>query len=262
MVSVIIPTYKPQQYFFRCIDSVLNQTLNKSKYEVIIILNGIRDPYYEHISNYISCFSNVKLIYSPISNVSNARNIGIKESKNEFISFIDDDDFISVYYLEELLKNANNNTVSLSNTFDYLESTKVFVDSRITREYKKNIDRNISDINSAKKFFSGPVYKLIHKDIISNFRFNTNFQNGEDSIFMFEISCNIRNIAFTDYNAVYYRRIRNNSATSRYRSRINKTKNSFLMIITYLSIYIKNPCKYSLIFLLTRIAGAIKQVVN
>src|SRR5690554_1613370 len=93
-LSVIIPTYKPQNYILECIDSLQKQTLNKIFFEVIIVLNGDKEPYYTEVENYIKEHDNFKIIHTATAGVSNARNIGIDTAKGSHVVFIDDDDFI------------------------------------------------------------------------------------------------------------------------------------------------------------------------
>lgn len=44
-ISVIIPTYAPKDYLWECLGSLENQTLSKDEFEVILVLNGEREPY-------------------------------------------------------------------------------------------------------------------------------------------------------------------------------------------------------------------------
>ena len=44
-ISVIIPTYRPQAYLWECLDSLNRQTLSKSSFEVVLVLNGEQAPY-------------------------------------------------------------------------------------------------------------------------------------------------------------------------------------------------------------------------
>ena len=106
-VSVIIPTYKPQAYIWECLDSIKNQTFPKEDFEVILVLNGCNEPYYSQIKEYIDnnlVDYNVNFIQTDQGGVSNARNIALDAAKGEYVTFIDDDDYISPKYLEELYK--------------------------------------------------------------------------------------------------------------------------------------------------------------
>ena len=44
-ITIIIPTYNPSNYLIECINSIYNQTLDRTKYETIIILNGELETY-------------------------------------------------------------------------------------------------------------------------------------------------------------------------------------------------------------------------
>lgn len=99
LVSVIIPTYGGAEFLPRCIESVLSQTYKNI--EIIVVDdNGIDTPKQletaKAMEKYKSC-SNVKYICHEVNrNGSAARNTGVKASKGEFISFLDDDDvFVS-----------------------------------------------------------------------------------------------------------------------------------------------------------------------
>ena len=53
-ISVIIPTYKPQEYIFECLDSLQKQTMDTSLWEIILVLNGCKNPWLEKIQQYIT----------------------------------------------------------------------------------------------------------------------------------------------------------------------------------------------------------------
>jgi len=98
LISVIIPSYKPDNYIYRCLESVARQDIDKQRYEVIIVLNGCNEPYYTDIKLFLQQkFQGIKtlLLQTDVAGVSNARNIGLDNAQGEYISFIDDDDWVS-----------------------------------------------------------------------------------------------------------------------------------------------------------------------
>lgn len=262
-ISVIIPTYKPQGYFSECLLSLKQQTINNKEFEIIIVLNGPREPYYHRVSedvNSILTDNTVNLIYTEKLGVSNARNIGLKNAKGTYIVFIDDDDYVSNVYLEELYGKAKPNTISLCLPLAFNDDRPgIFIDYAITKEYYANYKNHHLKFYCAKKFFSGPCMKMIHKDIIGERRFNLSFRNGEDSLFMFLISNRVRYVAFTSPNAIYYRRYRENSAVTTKRSLKARTLNSLCLIKEYISIFSQG--NYNFYFFITRIAGALKSIL-
>lgn len=266
-VSIVIPTYKPQDYLWECLDSIKKQTFPAADLETIVVLNGCDEPYKSSIVQYIQQYFkglNVRFLHTLDAGVSNARNLALDILEGEFVVFIDDDDFISSSYIEELYNKANKETVSLCYPLSFVDGTKDYKPYYITSDYNKYHDKTNCKYTQAKKYFSGPVYKMIHKDIIGDRKFDTSFKNGEDSIFMFLISDRINKVAFTSKNAIYYRRFRQGSAMLGKKNRRYVLSNCFKRIMAYTSIYIKHPFKYSFVFYWTRLLGsfhgAIKQL--
>lgn len=90
-VSVVIATFmgKTKGYLAETIQSVLSQTF--SNLELIIIDDGSTDGTYEFIKEQ---FDDNRIVCTHIQNcgVSQARNIGIMQSKGDFVCILDDDD--------------------------------------------------------------------------------------------------------------------------------------------------------------------------
>ena len=237
-ISVIIPTYKPQEYIWDCLHSLTIQTLSPENYEILIILNGCKEPYYSTIQAYINTlFSmcNVRLLQTDISGVSNARNIGLDNAQGEYVAFIDDDDYVSPTYLEALLAKASKNTIALSNTIAF-SAENPHIDYYIAQAYNHYASRGKQPFYKPRSYMAGPCMKLIHHDMINDIRFDTRFKNGEDSLFMFCISKNVQYVDFTSRDVFYYRRYRLNSA-SMGRHLCEKIQNAQKLCCAYSRIY-------------------------
>lgn len=257
-ISVIIPSFRPKAYLWDCLTSLERQTYNWQEFEVILVLNGCKEPYQSNVIKWLKQHKelNLRLIQTNIGGVSNARNIAIEEAKGEYITFIDDDDYVSPSYLEELYQGADYDTISLCYPLSFIDGTSNFEKYHITYDYIKNKGKGKVRFTSARKFFSGPVYKLIHKDIIGKHRFDTRLKNGEDSLFMFAISDKITQVAFTSESAIYYRRIRENSADTRKKCRKEKIKSNAIQIIEYSKLLLCGLNRYNFGFFITRVGGA------
>ena len=262
-ISVIIPTYKPKDYIGECLNSLTNQTFPKTDFEVIIVLNGCDEPWQSEIEDYISINMpdmNVKFLQTNVGGVSNARNIAIDAATGEYVTFIDDDDYVSHGYLEHLFNKADNDTVVLSNTIAFDDySKRVISDYPLSDVYKRcSTTDNVCLSSIARKYFAGPCMKLIPMKCIQARRFDVRFKNGEDSLFMFLISDNIKSIRFSNDEAIYYRRYRESSAITRKGSMKDRMINSAMLIKEYCTIALKH--RVNVLFFITRILGAIKSV--
>lgn len=262
-ISVIIPTYRPQNYLWDCLESLYNQSFSKNRFEVILILNGEREPFDGDIKRYINSLSELQInyIYSQVKGVSNARNLGLDVAKGEYIAFIDDDDYVSPNYLEELFKHAQKDVIPVCRPLSFLNGASEFNEYSITKEYDRYYKKNRLPFYIPKRFFNGPVYKLIHKDVIGNRRFDCRFRNGEDSLFMFLISDRMKYVEFADKSTIYYRRIRENSATQSKKAFGYSFVNYSKLIIEHTIICFKNYPNYNFRFYINSIIGRIKSIV-
>lgn len=264
-ISVIIPTYKPQDYIWECLNSLTKQTFSKKKFEVIIVLNGCCEPWKTDLETFISTKMkemNVRFIQTNQVGVSNARNIALDVSKGEYITFVDDDDFVSPSFLEELYEKSTPDTVALSYAYAFNDGNiSEKLKYRITSEFEKRNKYGKQPYKKTRKIFSGPCMKLFHKNIIGNRRFNPHFKNGEDSLFMFLISDRLKYVEYTSHEAIYYRRIRENSAVTKNRPIIQIIFNGLNLMKCYTYIYLRSPFKYSFNFYFSRILGTIKGII-
>lgn len=92
MVSIIITTYNYENYIERAIRSVLDQSLSKRSYEVIVVNDASTDRTKKILENYeddVRVFNLDKNV-----GLAAARNFGIKKAKGQFIVFLDADDYM------------------------------------------------------------------------------------------------------------------------------------------------------------------------
>ena len=134
-----------------------------------MVLNGEKEPYYFAIQNRLKTYAfNSRLLYSPIANVSNARNIGLNEAKGEYICFIDDDDYISVNYLNELysIASCNSRSVVVSNVKTFTDDNYISGDDYISKAFNYFSVHPTNSILKKRKFLSSSCCKLLHKSVV------------------------------------------------------------------------------------------------
>lgn len=259
-ISIIIPTYKPGPYLKDCLESINNQTMDKKCFEVIIVLNGVINPYKEYIYNLTKMYDlNSVVILTETPGVSNARNIGLSRAQGEYVCFIDDDDKISPSYLENLYYKATPNNIVASNVKAFYNDSNDLGNDYIAAAYKKLIHKKDPlSVLKGRKFMSSSCCKIISQDIIQGIRFDTNLKIGEDSVFMAEISKNVKNIILSDKDAIYYRRLRGGSASRTKQTILQKSH----IVCKLLKRYIKMlTCSYNIPFIGTRIAATLMKFV-
>jgi len=101
-VSVIIPCYNHEKFIGRCLRSIIDQSLDKKDYEIIVIDDGSTDNSYKIIKEFSSSariIRNKKNMGLPYS-----LNLGIKSSKSQYFVRLDSDDYVNKNYLLFLLE--------------------------------------------------------------------------------------------------------------------------------------------------------------
>lgn len=254
-ISVLIPTYKPGWYFERCLKSIEEQTLDKKYFKVYIALNGPKKDYEDLIIGLLKQYSfEYAYFYIARAGVSNARNLMIESSVEDYITFVDDDDVLSCNYLEQLLLKVTPFEISVSNMCLFSQIPEDSHPNYIGKSFT-TLNQRETSLFKTRKFFSSPCAKLVHRGLIADHRFNTKLKIGEDSLFMAEISKRVRAVNKTDLSACYYVYVREGSAS---RSKViprDEFKRLSYLVFLYSMMLLKG---YNIPFILSRIVASMK----
>ena len=103
-LSIIIPIYNVEKYIERCAESVLNQNVPPSQYEVIFVNDGTKDNSVEILKKAIdfNIHSNFQIRDKENGGLSSARNFGLEHATGDYVWFVDSDDWIESNCLEKI----------------------------------------------------------------------------------------------------------------------------------------------------------------
>jgi glycosyltransferase involved in cell wall biosynthesis len=109
-ISVVVCTYNRSKLLKGAIESLLDQTLDKSQFEIIIADNGSTDDTKYLVKAYIDKHNeyNIRYICEPKQGSSNARNAGFRNANSQYIAFMDDDAKADKHWLENIVKTITN----------------------------------------------------------------------------------------------------------------------------------------------------------
>jgi len=105
-LSIILPVYNVEEYIRPCLKSILQQGLDESRYEIIIVNDGSTDRSMEMIADIIEQHNNITVINQENQSLSVSRNKGMFLSKGEYILMPDSDDILVENSLPHLLDKA------------------------------------------------------------------------------------------------------------------------------------------------------------
>ncbi|MGB9763523.1 MAG: glycosyltransferase family 2 protein [Minisyncoccia bacterium] len=135
-ISVIITAHNRKEFLKDAINSVLNQTFEKSFYEIIVIKN-FED---QEIDNLIDENKIISLKTRDDSLIGEDLALGIERAKGEVISFLDDDDL----FMPKKLETVYNYFKKYENLV-YLHNSEYFIDEKgnPTRFWVKDLNEDV-----------------------------------------------------------------------------------------------------------------------
>lgn len=205
MFSIIMPYYKNSHTVNRSIDSVIAQSYKN--FELIIIDDGSKDNINDIVKSYND--NRINLIIKDNGGVSSARNLGILNSKYDYICFLDSDDEYDFNHLQVMFDFTQRFTnFKMFVTGHMRRGASVFNSIDLINFDGKNqiiIDNYFKfSINKAQLIHTNSV--CIHKDITKKVGlFEVGVNRGEDTDLWCRISL-FFDIVFINQATTYYNR--------------------------------------------------------
>lgn len=238
-VSVVVPVYNVEKYISRCLDSLVNQTLDDI--EIICVNDCTPDSSFEIVKEYAAKDSRFVLIeHENNQGQGVARNNAIAVAVGDYIAFIDSDDYIDTDYCKKLYNTAKKYDADI-------------VTTNILK-HKKKYNRYNVFYSSIKECCDLPGKINICKDKKQRFFNATNkiFKNSflKQNKILFSVGCYFEDVMFTtkavfaankivSCPGVAYHYIENPSSTVKSKNSVEKKKRDHVAVYTELHEYAK-----------------------
>lgn len=203
-ISVIIPAYNSENMISHCLDGLLNQTISRDQYEIIVVDDASTD----NTSGVVQSYSDIRLLTVPHGGPAVGRNAGAKIALGDILVFTDDDCIPSPDWLRSMtLPFQDPGIVGVKGAYrtHQVETVARFVQLEYEEKYhrmQKLPSIDFIDTSSA-------AYR---KDIfLENNGFNTSFPvpSVEDQEFSFRIARKGYRMVFVPSAIVYHQHDRN-----------------------------------------------------
>lgn len=225
-LSVIIPVYNTSKYIEKCLNSILNQTMNNI--EIIIVNDGSTDNSEEVIQKWIDENKNkieIKYFKKENGGLSDARNFGVKKATGEYLTFVDSDDYLD----KNIYKNLEKYMEDKIELIKFKMST-VDDNGKIIENLNGPIFEKCSGQEAFEKLYTTDTFLevsciyLYKRDFFCNnkFEFELNLYH-EDFGLVPWIIINAKSVVSTEYFGYFYLK-RENSITDMRNSEKEKKK--------------------------------------
>lgn len=211
-ISIVIPIYNAEEYLANCLESIVMQTYGNL--EVILINDGSTDSSKSILQKYVNVDNRFRYFSQINAGPSVARNLGIKEAKGDYLSFIDADDWVSPDYLEKLI------TAMLNKDTDLVCAGYYEVNPRFPKGLKlHDFQQELFNTNITKQTYQSNLFngvsgvlwgKLFKKEIFhyNNIQLHPKLKLSEDLLAVLEYSRFINKVFIIPDAIYYYNRMR------------------------------------------------------
>ena len=196
-ISIIIPAYNVADTIEECLSALLDQTVPRQQYEIVVINDGSTDRTEEIARKY-----DVRLVSQSNQGRAAAKNTGIREARGEFLLFIDADCVATRNWIEAITAPlANEEIVGVAGT---LRTWQKGIAARFTQieyedKYKRMGSRKYVDIvDTASAAYRKQVFE-------ENGTFDSTLRWAEDTDFSFRLAHKGYKMAFAPCAIVLHR---------------------------------------------------------
>lgn len=112
LVSVVVPVYNVEAYLDRCVESLVNQTLENI--EIVLVDDGSTDGSPALCDAWAEKDARIRVVHKENGGLSDARNVGVDFARAEWVGFVDSDDHVSPEMYEVLYHNLQETHADMS----------------------------------------------------------------------------------------------------------------------------------------------------
>lgn len=210
LISVIVPCYNAEKNIDNLLNSLKNQTYRNL--QIILVNDRSSDKTYQILLERTKDDARFVILNSKEPHgVSCARNVGIDYAMGEFITFIDSDDILSPYHIENLFESINQTGADISICAYNKLSNKVVYEK--INFGKGKAKYTTYDKTSALKYllaqshFEYSVWNKLYSAKIfkeKGVRFMEECRYNEDTLFNYKCFKECEKVVFTNYKTYYY----------------------------------------------------------
>ena len=136
-LSIIVPVFNVKAYLERCVDSLLDQDLDRTDYEIILVDDGSTDGSSGLCDELAERETNIRVIHKENGGLSSARNAGIAVAGGDYIQFVDSDDYLMPSVLNGLREQIEKQDLDILryNYQNVNEASEVFEPNKVSKPF-------------------------------------------------------------------------------------------------------------------------------
>lgn len=226
-VSLIVPVYNSELYLKRCLDSLVNQSLDDL--EIICVNDGSTDSSESILKKYSNKYKNIIVFKKENGGSGSARNFGIDYAKGEYIGFVDSDDILEIDAIEKMYLSAKkfDSDLVVCGMIRINEETGKILTTDMTNTRVDFLNISVNNLDELLFINPGPCNKLHKNSLLENFRFST-VPVVDDLMLMLQYIPYVKKISFIKEPLYHYKFRQDSSVNTVAYSTYEKMKDLFI----------------------------------
>jgi glucosyl-dolichyl phosphate glucuronosyltransferase len=139
-LSVIVCTYNRKKLLQDCLNSLVSQSIDPERFELIVVDNNSRDGTHSLVQSYEQWMKHLSYVVETKQGLSHARNCGYETARGDYLIYLDDDAIAPKAYLENISQVISEHTPDFLGgpVYPYYVTQKPwwFLDEYETRQYE------------------------------------------------------------------------------------------------------------------------------
>lgn len=273
-VSIIVPCYGVEKYLNRCVDTLVNQTMQDI--EIILVDDGSPDKVPEMCDEWAKKDCRIKVVHKENAGLGYARNSGLDCANGEYAAFVDSDDYIELDTYEILYNVAKNKKADVvycgmkkeisPSKFSYMRKTSIY------QEYVgDNVKKIIPDFvasepycRNERKYDMSVCLAVYRTSIIKDYKLHFVSERvvaSEDLVFQIDFLEHANKVSFVP-DVLYHYCYNGESLTKNYsREKFERMKALYFLLKDKCKFYDSSGLRTKRMFI-GNIRGFVRNLVN
>ncbi|MCC2594543.1 glycosyltransferase [Tessaracoccus sp. OS52] len=215
-LSIVIPTYRGPGRLEAALGSLAAQTADPDRYEAVVVVNGPADGYAEALDRVRVDHPRlrVRATFIDEAGAGNARNVGVAHAGGEFVTFLDDDDWLQPEFVRLGLANVAQGRMVVLPLIDQVSESGELVQSRYGR-FTEAAAGQVHPIGAQAWPLAFNACKFVPREVALRHRFDVDLRSGEDLVYFAGYLTEDLEVAFVFAPDAHYVRVLRAGSVSR-----------------------------------------------
>lgn len=178
LITVAVPVYNSEKHLGQCLESIIHQTY--PNLDILLVNDGSTDLSAQICEDYKKKDSRVRVFHKQNGGVGASRNTLLDLLKGEYVTFVDNDDWLEENHITNLYEQLqiHDADISITNFYSYIEDKRLFSFHGDFKNYYEQeytvagwLEKQYDSKDGISQCFTVPWGKLYKRELLKDLSF-------------------------------------------------------------------------------------------